>query len=217
MKKRWKAGLIACGLVVVMASAAFAASDEAALGNRFSKGLGMTRMNSLFEKSGITLDEIKDLKDAGKTWQQIAEEKGLDLEGLLDEAYIKRSTGGKRVMIGGTTNMMELFLEKTGLTLEDLREFKAEGKTWEQIAAEYNIDLEALKEEMHQQMLQAIDEKVQAGDLTEEEAAQIKERMEERIENHSNFMGFDQKMKSRGMGFGKGMGFGSRGFKSSNE
>ncbi|WP_026478096.1 DUF2680 domain-containing protein [Alkaliphilus transvaalensis] len=65
--------------------------------------------------------------------------------------------------------------------------------TKEEWLEEKKIDFENKREEMLEHKFQLIDEKVKAGDMTEEEAAALKEKIQERMEN----------FEGRGRGFRK--------------
>lgn len=68
--------------------------------------------------------------------------------------------------------------EEMGTTLEELRDQLAEGATLEDIAAAAGIDLDAILEQLRQASLAAIDQQVEEGNLTQERADAIKERIE---------------------------------------
>ena len=68
--------------------------------------------------------------------------------------------------------------EELGTTLEELRDQLASGATLDEIASSFGVDLDAVFDRLHQEAVDAIDEKVEDGDLTEEQADAIKERME---------------------------------------
>lgn len=81
----------------------------------------------LAEKLGMTADELKAELDSGKTIEQIAEEKGVDLPA--------RPMGGHRGAMGG------MLAEKLGMTPDELKAELASGKTIEQIAEQKGVTL----------------------------------------------------------------------------
>lgn len=109
--------------------------------------------------------------------------KGLGREQNLDvEVFRDRMPRfmGLRIEGGGFHQQL---LEKTGLNREEFLELLKSGKSIEEIAEEYNVDLEELKEEILNKKLALVDERVNSGEITAEEGALIKERLQEGFEN----------------------------------
>ncbi len=86
-----------------------------------------------------------------------------------------RSFRGDARMMGGD---LDGIAEELGTTLEELRDQLAAGATLDDIAATFGVDLDAVFDELHQKAIDAIDQRVEDGDLTEEQADAMKERME---------------------------------------
>lgn len=128
-------------------------------------------------------------------------ERGLGRELNLDtEAFRDRMPRFMGLRMEGLGFYQQL-LEKTGLTREEFLELLKSGKSLEEVAKEYDINLEELKEEILNKRLAVIDEMVKEGEITAEEGAAIKERFQEGFGNcdlNSPIMG----------GFRGGRGFG---------
>ena len=107
-------------------------------------------------------------------------------------------------MFGGSLEDIATELETT---LEDLREQLADGATLEDIATKAGIDLDAVLAELRDGALAAVDERVAAGTLTEEQGDAIKERIESFDPGTMRFGGhrFDGRMPE-GFDFGRGFG-----------
>jgi hypothetical protein len=105
--------------------------------------------------------------------------RGLNLEAGAIEGRLPRLKGLRLHGLG----FHQQLLEKTGLSKEEFVELLKSGKTIEEIAEEYSINLEELKEEVLNEKLALVDERVNSGELTAEEGALIKERLQERFEN----------------------------------
>ena len=65
-----------------------------------------------------------------------------------------------------------------GLSMDELKEMLADGSTLEEIAADAGVDLEEMVADLRTKALEKIDDAVAEGDLTEEQADRIKERIE---------------------------------------
>jgi len=89
----------------------------------------------------------------------------------------KPQGGGPR----GRGPKLEAAAEALGLSEEDLREQVRGGKTLAQVAEERNVDKQRVIDAMVAAATERIDQKVQEGDLTAEEANGRKAELEERI------------------------------------
>jgi len=96
--------------------------------------------------------------------------------------------------------------EALGLTVEDLQAARAEGKSIQQLAEEQGVSPEDLQAALKAAHLAAIDQAVVDGTLTQEQADQLKERIENAPAPGFGGPHFD------GPGFGKGRRGGQRGF-----
>lgn len=89
---------------------------------------------------------------------------------------------GARMLGGG----LERIAEELGTTPDELWAQLGEGATLEDIATAAGVDLDAILEQVHQEALAEIDQQVEDGNLTQEQADSIKER----IESHNPGDGF---------------------------
>ena len=185
-----------------------------------AKAEGKT-IQQLAEERGISLEDLQTtLKEAhlaaidqavidGTLTQEQADQikeriengpqRGLDGPGFGKGRHGGR--GGFGGPIHGSVDMHAVLAEALGLTVEDLAGAKAEGKTIQQLAEERGISLEDLQTTLKEAHLAAIDQAVIDGTLTQEQADQIKERIENGPQR-----GLD------GPGFGKGRRGGRGGF-----
>lgn len=180
MKRSVKVTVLAMAMTTLMATVAFASSEEApALKEKLMSRIGGVRGQQLIlEKSGFNKDQLTEAINNGKDFKKIAQELNLDLDALKGNAV--NFKGFEKM---GGHGIHQLLLEKTGLTREELVELIKSGKSFEEIAKENNIDLEALKLEMLEGRLALIDERVSEGKLTTEEAAALKEKIQAGFEN----------------------------------
>ncbi len=185
MKRKAKVTVLALAMTTLMASVAFATSDEAPalrekLMNRFG---GFKGQHMMLEGSGLTQEQITEITEGikdGKGLEEIAQEMGIDLESFKDRSS---KFMGAHMGIIKDSSLLQSLLEETGLTKEELAAELKEGKTLEDIAEEMNIDLEVIKQELLEARLAELDERVSEGKITEEEAAELKERIEGCFEN----------------------------------
>ena len=131
-------------------------------GRRGNRGLNEDRIAQLIEEGVITEEQADDL-DAIRT--------------AVQEARAEMRA-----------EKQQAIADVLGITAEDLQAAKEEGQTLAEIAGD-NVD--ALVDYFVEQKTEKINEKVAAGDLTQEEAdekiAGLEERIEARIENGGGF------------------------------
>ncbi len=82
----------------------------------------------------------------------------------------------------GEHPMLELFAELTGLTEDEVREAKEEGKSFAKIAEEAGVSTDTLVDEIYSERLSTIEERLADGLITDEQAQWMEEHMRERIE-----------------------------------
>ncbi|SCX80774.1 hypothetical protein [Alkaliphilus peptidifermentans] len=85
-------------------------------------------------------------------------------------------------------------LEDSGLTKEDLLQLR-EGKTMKEFMLDEDIDIDEMKEQMLQRKLEKIDQFVEDEKLTSEEAELLKQQIQERMEDCTDFDGKGMMMK----------------------
>ena len=139
-----------------------AGEREGRRGNRGNRGLNEDRIAQLIEDGVITEEQADDL-DAIRTAVQEARA----------EARAEKQ---------------QAIADVLGISVEDLQAAKEEGQTLAEIAGD---DVDALVDFFVEQKTEKINEKVAAGELTQEEAdekiAGLEERIESRIENGGGF------------------------------
>jgi ribosomal protein S20 len=87
--------------------------------------------------------------------------------------------GGRRRGCHGAS--LDAAAQALNLSEEDLRERLRDGKTLAQVAQEQNVDVQTVIDAMVAEATARIDEEVQEGDLTADEANERKANLEERI------------------------------------
>ncbi|RME62337.1 MAG: hypothetical protein D6790_06510 [Caldilineae bacterium] len=180
-------------------------------GRGFDKGRrgGEDHLQAVADALGMTVEELQAAREEGKTLEEIAAEKGVDLQAvMLEQAQEKLAQavadgkltqeeadqileriqngeqpgpfGPHRGHAGGPGQ--DALAEALGMTPEELHDALRSGQTLEEIAAEKGVDLEAVQEQIKADMLAQAQEKlaqaVADGKLTQEEADQILERMQ---------------------------------------
>lgn len=105
----------------------------------------------------------------------------------------------------GRQGGFQFIMDKLGLTEEEALDLKNRDKTMMEIAAEKGLDIEQWHEEMLETRNQRIDDLVEAGKITAEEAEEFKALMAERFENCFEGEGFGLGRGMMGRGLGKRM------------
>jgi hypothetical protein len=96
----------------------------------------------------------------------------------------KASPDGARIHTRGEGEhpRLELFTELTGLSEDEIRDAREEGKSFAKIAEEAGVSSDALIDEMYDERLSHIAERLADGLITEEQAQWMEDNMRERIE-----------------------------------
>jgi hypothetical protein len=82
----------------------------------------------------------------------------------------------------GEHPMLELFVELTGLSEDEIREAKEEGKSFAKIAEEAGVSTETLVDEIYGERLSTVKDRLADGLITEGQAEWMEDNMRERIE-----------------------------------
>lgn len=113
-------------------------------------------------------------------------------------------------MAGTYSNPAEIISSLTGKSQTEIYEQRTEGKTFGQIAQEYQVE-DQFRKEMAAYKKDIIDQRVKDGVLTEEKGAAIKKALDERIANCTGTPNVDKERLGQkfnaGAGFGKGQCF----------
>ena len=106
---------------------------------------------------------------------------------------------------GHFRGLTEDIAEEFGIPLDEIKTQVREGATLQEIAGELGVDLDAALESVKDRILTELDERVAAGDISEERADGVRERIEDfelgEFPGPRGFAGF-------GRGFGDMHGFG---------
>ncbi|MCP4964136.1 MAG: hypothetical protein GY926_02760 [bacterium] len=97
---------------------------------------------------------------------------------VTTESETPRGTRGHRGDARHFGGHLEDIAEEFGTTLDELKSQLADGATLDEIATDLGIDLEGVLDGLRQKALDAIDQQVADGNLTQERADEIKERIE---------------------------------------
>ena len=122
---------------------------------------------------GLTEGELQTKLDGGQNFREIAEESGLTKENFHSAKMGKH---------------LEKIAELLDTTVEDLEALKDEGKTWSGILEAAELTQEEFLAIAKAEHIAKVQGRVQSGDLTQEEADNIIER----IENYEGGHGFSK-------------------------
>jgi uncharacterized protein YidB (DUF937 family) len=177
MKKKvwmWIGGLLAALLVVGAAGAAVAyAQAPAPVANLFDgRGpggghgpMGTAELDAAAKALGMTSDEVKSALESGKTLEDLATEKGVDIQTVRDAIQAVRP-----LKLGSTE--LDAAAKALGMTSDELTTALQSGKTLEQVATDKGVDYQTVKDavsaaretEMRTQIKQAVtDGKITQG------------------------------------------------------
>jgi predicted DNA-binding protein YlxM (UPF0122 family) len=186
------------------------------------------------ETLGMTEDELRAALDEGKTLAEIATEKGVDRQALIDalvaagearldeakaalpdriaEAVDRTFEGrGDRGGPGGFPMIgkgLDAAAETLGQTEDELRTALRDGKTLAEIATEKGVDRQALIDALVADAKAKLAEKVADGSITQEQADERAERLTEAV---GSMVDGEGPMGRGGFGGGHGPGRGGPG------
>jgi len=122
---------------------------------------------------GLSVEELQERRDAGESWRDIAEAQGFSKKDFRNAKHGRS---------------LEQKAELLGISVEDLQTLKDEEKTFDEILGAAGLTQEEFQVKAKAEKIESVQERVTAGDLTQEEADEIIER----IESYDNSSGFDK-------------------------
>lgn len=194
----WIGGLLAVLMVVgAVGTVAAYAQDATPLtgwmdghGPHGGRGLEGVELEAAAKALGMTTDELTTALQSGKTLEQIATDKGVDFQTVMDAIRAVRP-----LRMGSVE--LEAAAKALGMTSDELTTALQAGKTLEQVATDQGVDYQkvqdavsaAHQEEMRTQIKQAVTD----GKITQAKADWLLE-------------GLDKGYLDDGPGFGPGFG-----------
>ena len=161
-----------------------------------ARGARGPNLEGLAEALGITVDELQEQLDGGRTMAEVAQEGGVDLEaalaqarqekmserfdreGSVREGRVSEPRGGMTAR-GAMRPNLECTADALGLTVEQLQAKLDDGMTVAEVADELGVDLEAALEAARQaQQIECIDQAVEDGTMSEEQAEWLLEGLD---------------------------------------
>jgi uncharacterized protein YidB (DUF937 family) len=213
MKKKiwmWIGGLLVALLVVgaVGTAVAFAQAPTPATSLIYGHGpggghgpLGAAELEAAAKALGMTTDELSTALQSGKTLEQLATEKGVDIQTVRDAIQAVRP-----LRLGSVE--LDAAAKALGMTSDELTTALQSGKTLDQLATDKGVDLQTVKDaisaahaaEMRTQIQQAVSD----GTMTQDKADWLLEGLDKGYLDGPGFgFGFDG---PRGHGFGGALG-----------
>ncbi len=108
-------------------------------------------VRTLAELSGKSVEEIREMKTDDNTWQDIAQQLGLDWEEVAKE--IRQNVQilkGKKVRHRTGLYLVRTLAELSGKSVEEVREMKTEDNTWQDVAQQLGLDWEEVAKQIRQ-------------------------------------------------------------------
>jgi hypothetical protein len=168
------------------------------LGKRGAWGMdGGRALEFLAVELGIEVDDLQKALDEGKTIPEIAEDLGVELDGVFPGPGQRMPGFGGRRGMGGMP--LASLTEVLGMTAEELQESLADGQTLADLAASRDVALADVVAALTEPLAERMQQAVQEGRLTQEEAdAKIEEMQEDMLEQLESGSGLGMR------GFGRG-------------
>lgn len=169
------------------------------------------------EALGLTEDELRAELEAGKTIAEVAGEQGVDVETVID-AVVTAATADLRehvtAMVNGEAPVggprgghhggrgfgarLDAVAEALGITEDELHDAIEDGQTIAEVADANGVDVQTVIDALVAEATARIDAKVADGDLTQEQADELKAELTERITDLVDGEGAGFRMGGRG-------------------
>ncbi len=114
-----------------------------------------------------------------------------------------------KVILNSTKDLITQTMDALGMTMEDVRTAIQDGQTIEEIAEEAGVDLDAVYQEWISEQIAAVQTALEEGKITQAQADQMTERLENQLENGFPFE-FLNKVRQEKQPFGFGQKDGQR-------
>jgi uncharacterized protein YidB (DUF937 family) len=195
------AGLLAALLVVgvIGATHAFAQGSYDLMQHGRGPGLGQAEREAAAKVLGMTADELSTALQSGKTLEQLATEKGVDFQTVLDAIRAVRP-----LKLG--TVELEAAAKALNMTTDELTAAFQSSKTLEQIATDQGVEIEDVRAAVQaahaSELRERITQAVEDGTITQENADWLLEGLDK---------GFIGVPGAFGFGGPHGPGFGDKG------
>ena len=141
---------------------------------------------------GLSPEEICELRQEGMSLVEIAEQQGVDEQTLTDAVLAamsdRVSEALNRAEFGrpGFTPLVETVSDVVGLSTEEICELRQEGMSLVEIAEQQGVDEQTLTDAVLAAAGEALQQKVDEGILTQEQADLILERITDRVSDDLN-------------------------------
>jgi hypothetical protein len=131
------------------------------------RGLGPNELNAAAKALGMTSDELSAELKGGKTLEQVASEKGVDLQTVMQAIRVARPLMLRQAELDAAAKAL-------GMTSDDLSTALKAGKTIDQLATDKGVDVQtvrdAIKAVRNDEMRAQIKQAVADGKMTQEKA-----------------------------------------------
>lgn len=197
-----------------------AAADDA----RPARGPHGPHLEAAAEALGLTGEELRAELEDGSTIAEVAADRGVDVNTVID-AVVSSATDHLRERITAIVNgearlggrghgpgrpvgarlsaRLGTVAEALGVTGDELRDELRDGQTIAEVAEAHGADVQTAIDALVAEASARIDEKVAEGDLTEEQATEMKAELTERITAMVNGEGGRFRSGRRGPGPGR--------------
>ncbi|MGB1251583.1 MAG: hypothetical protein ACPG8W_13280 [Candidatus Promineifilaceae bacterium] len=133
------------------------------------------------EKFGMTVEALQAELDAGKTFKEIAAAQGVELP------VGRRGHGGKGHAKFGKIDRAAIVAEALGITVDELKAARQEGTTLNELAEANGTTMDAVKEVLVTATVDAVNQAVADGDITQERADMVLAKIELKSLAHDIF------------------------------
>jgi hypothetical protein len=161
---------------------------------------GGPHLEAAADALGMTEDELRAELEAGKTIADVAGERGVDVDTVID-AIVAAVTEDVREHVTDLVNGeaprrgpgrgghhgfgfragFDAVADAIGISEDDLHAALRDGQTIAEVAGANGVDVQAVVDAMVAEVSARIDEQVAEGDLTQEEADELKADLAERL------------------------------------
>ena len=156
-------------------------------GNGHGFGLGQAELDAAAKVLGMTSDELSTALKSGKTLEQLATDKGIDINAVMQAIQVVRPVRLAPNELAGAAKAL-------GMTTDDLSTALKSGKTLTQVASDKKVDLQtvqdAIKAARTDDMRTQIKQAVTDGKMTQAKADWLLEGLDKGFLDGPGFGGF---------------------------
>ncbi len=138
------------------------------------------KLDAAAQALNLSVDDLRSKLEGGQTLAQVAQQQGVDAQTVID-AMVADATAHIDQPKGEHGPKLDAAAKALNVSVDDLRSKLHDGKTLADVAKEQNVDVSKVIDAMVADATAHIDQAVQDGKLTADQASERKSNLKDRI------------------------------------